>query len=42
MAAFARQNVLAMSRAAHLADMAAARSANFTELATVVALMVFL
>ncbi|KAL9123770.1 MAG: hypothetical protein Q9217_006835, partial [Psora testacea] len=40
MATFARQDVLAMSRATHLADLAAARSFKFSELATVVALMV--
>jgi len=42
MATFARQYVLPMSRAAHLADLAAARSFQFSELATVVALMVYL
>ena len=42
MAAFARQDVLAMSRATYLADLAAARSFKFSELAIVVALMVFL
>ena len=41
MAAFARQDVLAMSRATYLADLAAARSFKFSELAIVVALMVF-
>ena len=40
MATFARQDVLAMSRATHLADLAAARSFKFSELATVLALMV--
>ena len=42
MATFARQDVLAMSRATHLADLAAARSFKFGELAIVVALMVCL
>jgi len=42
MATFARQYVLAMSRATHLADLAAARSFKFSELATVLALMVYL
>lgn len=42
MATFARQDVLAMSRATHLADLAAARSFKFSKLATVVALMVCL
>ena len=42
MATFARQDVLAMSRATHLADLAAARSFKFSELATVVALMICL
>lgn len=42
MATFARQYVLAMSRATDLADLAAARSFKFSELATVLALMVYL
>ena len=42
MATFARQDVLAMSSATHLADLAAARSFKFIELATVVAFMVCL
>ena len=42
MTTFARQYVLAMSRATHLADLAAARSFKFSELATVVALVVCL
>ena len=42
MATFARQDVLAMSRTTDLADLAAARSFKFSELATVVALMVCL
>ena len=40
MATFAGQDVLAMSRATHLADPAAARSFKFSKLATMVALMV--
>ncbi len=42
MATFATQDVLAMSRATHLADLAVARSFEFSELATVVAFMVCL
>jgi len=42
MAAFARQYILAMPRTTHLADLAAARSFKFSELATVLALMVYL
>ena len=40
MATFAGQDVLAMSRATHLADLAAARSFKFSEFATMVAFMV--
>ncbi len=42
MATSAGQDVLAMSRATHLADLPAARSFQFGELATMVALMVCL
>ena len=42
MAAFAGQDVLAMSRATYLADLAAARSFKFSEFATMVALMMCL
>lgn len=42
MATFARQYVLAISRATHLADLATARSFNSSELAAVLALMVYL
>ena len=40
MATFARQDVLAISRATHLADLTAARSFKFGKLAAIVALMV--
>ena len=42
MATFAGQDVLVMSRATHLANLAAARSFKFSELATMVALMMSL
>ncbi len=42
MATFAGQDVLAMSRATHFADLAAAQSFKFSEFATMVTLMICL